>query len=73
MAPSVRALAASTRSLGFHVDVDSPSSVHSLSTRDLQNPTHTQQITLGIIAAYVVAIAILWNVPILRMILWPFK
>lgn len=41
--------------------------------RDLQNPTRTQQITLGVIAAYVVAIAILWNVPYLKMILWPFK
>lgn len=41
--------------------------------RDLQNPNHTQQVTLGVIAAYVVAIAILWNVPYLRMVLWPFK
>jgi hypothetical protein len=45
----------------------------SLAARDLQNPTHTQQVTLGVIAAYVVGIAILWNVPYLRMILWPFK
>jgi len=45
----------------------------SLAARDLQNPTHTQQATLGVIAAYVVGIAILWNVPYLRMILWPFK
>ncbi|KAI6782741.1 uncharacterized protein J7T54_000884 [Emericellopsis cladophorae] len=44
-----------------------------LATRDLQNPTHTQQVTLGVIAAYVVGIAILWNVPYLRMVLWPFK
>jgi len=44
-----------------------------LTTRDLQNPTHTQQVTLGVIAAYVVGIAILWNVPYLRMVLWPFK
>jgi hypothetical protein len=44
-----------------------------LAPRDLQNPTHTQQVTLGVIAAYVVGIAILWNVPYLRMILWPFK
>jgi hypothetical protein len=41
--------------------------------RDLQNPTHTQQVTLGIIAVYVVVIAILWNVPYVRMVLWPFK
>lgn len=41
--------------------------------RDLQSPTHTQQVTLGIIAVYVVVIAILWNVPYIRMVLWPFK
>jgi hypothetical protein len=47
--------------------------LNTLFTRDLQNPTHTQQVTLGVIAAYVVVIAILWNVPYLRMVLWPFK
>ncbi|KJZ79438.1 hypothetical protein HIM_00907 [Hirsutella minnesotensis 3608] len=46
---------------------------HALGPRDLQNPTHTQKVTLGVIGAYVVAIAILWNVPYLKMILWPFK
>ncbi|XP_044717478.1 peptidase m50B-like domain-containing protein [Hirsutella rhossiliensis] len=46
---------------------------HELDARDLQNPTRTQQITLGVIGAYVVAIAILWNVPYVKMILWPFK
>ncbi|KAL2886281.1 hypothetical protein HOO65_060111 [Ceratocystis lukuohia] len=34
---------------------------------------HTQGVTLGIIAAYVVVIAILWNVPYIRWVLWPFK
>lgn len=34
---------------------------------------HTQGITLGIIIAYVVIIAILWNVPYVRWVLWPFK
>ncbi|KAF9776241.1 hypothetical protein IL306_005607 [Fusarium sp. DS 682] len=47
--------------------------VNTLTRRDLQNPTHTQQVTLGIIAVYVVAIFILWNVPYVRMVLWPFK
>lgn len=47
--------------------------LHQLDARDLQNPTHTQKVTLGVIGAYVVAIAILWNVPYLKMILWPFK
>lgn len=44
-----------------------------IAARDLQNPNYTQQVTLGVIAAYVVGIAILWNVPYLRMVLWPFK
>jgi hypothetical protein len=46
---------------------------NSLSARDLSHPNHTQAVTLGVIAAYAVGIAILWNVPYLRMILWPFK
>lgn len=29
--------------------------------------------TLGVIAAYVVIIAILWNIPYVRYVLWPFK
>ncbi|KAG6001165.1 hypothetical protein E4U21_004664 [Claviceps maximensis] len=74
MAPSMTILAASPASLVFRVaQVEAPPSAHSLAIRDLQNPTHTQQVTLGVIAAYVVVIAILWNVPYLRMILWPFK
>ncbi|KHN99316.1 uncharacterized protein MAM_03014 [Metarhizium album ARSEF 1941] len=70
MAPPV--LAAMMPVLSRHVD-EKHQPVHSLSSRDLQHPTHTQQVTLGVIAAYVVAIAILWNVPYLKMILWPFK
>jgi hypothetical protein len=35
--------------------------------------TDTQKVTLGVIAAYVVIIAILWNVPYVRWSLWPFK
>ena len=34
---------------------------------------HTQAVTLGVIAAYVVVIAILWNLPYVRWVLWPFK
>ena len=33
----------------------------------------TQKVTLGIIAVYVVVIAILWNIPYVSKILWPFK
>lgn len=32
-----------------------------------------QKVTLGVIAAYVVVIAILWNIPYVRYVLWPFK
>ncbi|KID88711.1 hypothetical protein MGU_04054 [Metarhizium guizhouense ARSEF 977] len=71
MAPPIL-LSAMMPAVSRHVD-DKHQLVHSLSTRDLQNPTHTQKVTLGVIAAYVVAIAILWNVPYLKMILWPFK
>lgn len=34
---------------------------------------HTQAITLGIMAVYVVVIALLWNLPYVRYSLWPFK
>ncbi|KAF1949377.1 hypothetical protein CC80DRAFT_484532 [Byssothecium circinans] len=34
---------------------------------------HTQGVTLGIIAAYIVIIALLWNLPYVRWVLWPFK
>jgi len=32
-----------------------------------------QGVTLGVIAAYIVLIAILWNIPYVRYVLWPFK
>lgn len=34
---------------------------------------HTQGVTLGVICAYVVIIALLWNFPYVRWVLWPFK
>jgi hypothetical protein len=34
---------------------------------------HTQGVTLGVIGAYVVIIALLWNLPYVRWVLWPFK
>ncbi|KAI2786138.1 hypothetical protein POX_h09906 [Penicillium oxalicum] len=34
---------------------------------------HTQAVTLGVIAVYVVVIALLWNIPYVRWSLWPFK
>ncbi|KAH9892152.1 peptidase M50B-like-domain-containing protein [Xylariomycetidae sp. FL2044] len=44
-----------------------------VSNRDLSVRSDSQKVTLGIIAAYVVVIAILWNVPYVRWSLWPFK
>ena len=45
---------------------------HHLLRRSL-DVNHTQKVTLGIIVAYVVIIAALWNIPYIRYILWPFK
>ncbi|ERT01702.1 uncharacterized protein SPSK_07813 [Sporothrix schenckii 1099-18] len=50
---------------------------HAYSTRALAarglTVNDTQKVTLGVIAAYVVAIALLWNIPYIKYILWPFK
>ena len=43
-----------------------------LSRRDL-TVNDAQKVTLGVIAAYVVVIALLWNLPYIKWILWPFK
>ncbi|TID23698.1 Cyclohexanone 1-2-monooxygenase [Venturia nashicola] len=45
---------------------------HHLAARSLKINT-AQSVTLGIIAVYVVVIALLWNIPYVRMVLWPFK
>ncbi|RCI09057.1 hypothetical protein L249_4950 [Ophiocordyceps polyrhachis-furcata BCC 54312] len=55
------------------LDKNASQTTHHLSPRDMQHPTPSQQLTLGIIAVYVFGIAVLWNVPYLRMVLWPFK
>ncbi|KAK3986310.1 peptidase M50B-like-domain-containing protein [Cladorrhinum sp. PSN332] len=47
--------------------------LNNIQKRDGLTVTDAQKVTLGIIAAYVVAIAILWNVPYIRWVLWPFK
>ncbi|KAI2601940.1 peptidase M50B-like-domain-containing protein [Hypoxylon sp. NC1633] len=44
-----------------------------VSRRDVTVTSDAQRVTLGIIAVYVVVIAILWNVPYVRWSLWPFK
>jgi hypothetical protein len=46
--------------------------LQSLQRRDLSVDS-TQKVTLGIIAVYVVVIALLWNIPYVRGVLWPFK
>lgn len=43
-----------------------------ITRRDL-SVNSTQKVTLGIIVAYVVVIALLWNIPYVRWVLWPFK
>lgn len=47
-------------------------SAHHLSRRAL-TVNSTQKVTLGVIAGYTVAIALLWNLPYIRWSLWPFK
>ncbi|KAL2071896.1 hypothetical protein VTL71DRAFT_13131 [Oculimacula yallundae] len=47
-------------------------SVHHLQRRAL-TVNSTQKVTLGVIAGYTVAIALLWNLPYIRWSLWPFK
>jgi hypothetical protein len=44
-----------------------------LERRALAVVSDSQRVTLGLIGAYVVVIAILWNVPYVRWSLWPFK
>ncbi|EMD34348.1 hypothetical protein CERSUDRAFT_86471 [Gelatoporia subvermispora B] len=41
--------------------------------RSSLTPNHTQEITLIVAACYVVAIGILWHVPYLSVIIYPFK
>ncbi|KAL8825003.1 MAG: hypothetical protein Q9191_004677 [Dirinaria sp. TL-2023a] len=45
---------------------------HLLSRRSL-TVNKTQEASLGVIVAYVVVIALLWNLPYVRWVLWPFK
>ncbi|ORY75962.1 peptidase M50B-like-domain-containing protein [Leucosporidium creatinivorum] len=48
------------------------SSTHHLARRSLA-PNSTQKVTLGVIGAYVGLIAILWNIPYVKYVLWPWK
>jgi hypothetical protein len=49
-----------------------PLASHVLEKRNL-SVRGAQGVTLGVIAAYVVGIALLWNLPYVRWVLWPFK
>ncbi len=77
-APVVRSLARLPGGGGLHhmrrelVAAGAAAAAHGLSRRDL-TVNDTQKVTLGVIGAYVVVIAILWNVPYVRWVLWPFK
>jgi hypothetical protein len=53
-------------------DIATLSTLHFLSRRSM-TVDHTQSVTLGVIVAYVVVIALLWNLPYVRWSLWPFK
>lgn len=55
-----------------HEDQGTFSTMHYNIRRNL-DVNSTQQVTLGVIAAYVVIIALLWNLPYVRWSLWPFK
>ena len=46
--------------------------LHTFERRGL-GVNHTQGVTLGVLIAYVVVIALLWNLPYVRWVLWPFK
>ncbi|SGY61508.1 BQ5605_C007g04566 [Microbotryum silenes-dioicae] len=60
------------RSRGLPSGLSSPQPI--LMRRSLSlEPSDTQKVTLGVIAAYVVIIAILWHVPVLKWILYPLK
>lgn len=53
-------------------EISSVSTTHyHLLRRSIVNST--QEATLGVIVAYVVIIALLWNLPYVRWSLWPFK
>jgi hypothetical protein len=53
-------------------DIAKISARHVVSSRGL-GVNSTQAVTLGVMAAYVVVIALLWNIPYVRYSLWPFK
>lgn len=68
LAPTLELGALARRAL---VTAGPPAAAH-VAKRGL-SVNHTQGVTLGVIVAYVVVIALLWNLPYVRWVLWPFK
>lgn len=71
--PLVRTAKAAVIAAGPSVAKLASREVHHLSRRGLAVTSDSQRVTLGVIGAYVVAIALLWNLPYVRWSLWPFK
>ncbi|GAA5876602.1 hypothetical protein JCM3774_005997 [Rhodotorula dairenensis] len=53
------------------VQLSSTASLHKRSSS--LAPNYSQKVTLGVIAAYVVIISVLWVTPVVKWVLWPFK
>jgi hypothetical protein len=70
MAPSDIPRAIFAEFVAANPDFSAPN--HRLAARSLK-VNSAQKVTLGIIAVYVVVIALLWNIPVIRWSLWPFK
>lgn len=67
-----RLLNAAARHLLTRAADDAEPHFNTYDRRDLST-NHTQRVTLGVIGAYTVIIALLWNIPYVSYILWPFK
>ena len=72
--PSAHMLRAARRALAEAGPDIAKHTAHAvLMRRGLSVSSDAQKVTLGMIAVYIVVIALLWNIPYVRYILWPFK
>ena len=72
--PTALALRAARRALvEAGPDIAKHTAHAALMRRGLSVSSDAQKVTLGMIAVYIVVIALLWNIPYVRYILWPFK
>ncbi|KAJ9070032.1 hypothetical protein DSO57_1012726 [Entomophthora muscae] len=53
--------------------MSTPTSLPNSNSHDLLTITDSQRTTLIVIGCYIVAILVLWNLPVLKLILYPFK